>query len=62
MNHLSEDVNLIINSKIHLIALKIVFVCIGLYQSIEDMHKLVQIKNGDCLSDRYYNLDRKRVV
>ena len=29
--------------------------CIGRYQSIEDMRKLAQIKNGDCLSDRYYN-------
>ncbi|RIA92093.1 hypothetical protein C1645_765920 [Glomus cerebriforme] len=29
--------------------------CIGCYQTIEDMHKLAQIKNGDCLSDRYYN-------
>ena len=29
--------------------------CIGRYQTIEDMRKLAQVKNGDCLSDRYYN-------
>ena len=29
--------------------------CVSRYQSIEDMRKLAQIKNGDCLSDRYYN-------
>jgi len=33
--------------------------CIGRYQSIEDMRKLTQIKNGDCLSDQYYDSQTK---
>ncbi|CAI2193288.1 14474_t:CDS:2 [Funneliformis geosporum] len=33
--------------------------CIGRYQSIEDMRKLAQMKNGDCLSDQYYDSQTK---
>ncbi|PKY55191.1 hypothetical protein RhiirA4_474504 [Rhizophagus irregularis] len=33
--------------------------CIGRYQSIEDMRKLAQIKNGDYLSDQYYDSQTK---
>jgi hypothetical protein len=33
--------------------------CIGRYQSIEDMRKLAQIKNGDCFSNQYYDSQTK---
>ena len=33
--------------------------CIDRYQSIENMRKLAQIKNGDCLSDQYYDSQTK---